>query len=191
MSDLILFHHVHGLTDGVLAFAERLREAGHRVTTPDLFDGVTFTTIETGVAYVAEAGMDDVIARGVAEAEPLTPDLVYAGFSLGALIAHKLAQTRPGARGALLYHHGDVPMTVFGDTWPEDVDTQIHINQHDEYLDKEVVDEFVSRVGETARVELFLYPGSTHLFTDSSLSDYEPESAELVLRRTLEFLEER
>lgn len=189
MSDLILFHHVHGLTDGVVAFAERLREAGHRVTTPDLFDGTTFPTIEAGVAFVAEAGMDEIIDRGTAEAERLSSDLVYAGFSLGALIAHKLAQTRAGARGALLYHHGDVPMTVFGETWPQGVDVQFHINEHDKYLDTDVVEEFVSLAGQAARVELFLYPGSTHLFTDSSLSDYEPASAELVLQRTLEFLE--
>jgi dienelactone hydrolase len=191
VSDLILFHHVHGLTDGVVAFAERLREAGHRVTVPDLFDGVTFPTIEAGVAYVARTGMDGIITRGVAEAERLATDLVYAGLSLGALIAHKLAQTRGGARGALLYHHGDVPMTVFGETWPEGVDVQIHINEHDEFLEEEVVEEFISLAGKAARAELFLYPGSAHLFTDSSLPDYEPESTELVVERTLEFLAER
>jgi dienelactone hydrolase len=39
MAEVGLFHHVQGLTPGVLAFADRLREAGHTVTAPDLFDG--------------------------------------------------------------------------------------------------------------------------------------------------------
>jgi dienelactone hydrolase len=36
MAEVVLFHHVQGLTDGVLAFAGELRAGGHTVHTPDL-----------------------------------------------------------------------------------------------------------------------------------------------------------
>jgi dienelactone hydrolase len=113
---------------------------------------------------------------------------VYAGFSLGALVAHMLAQTRPGAAGALLYHHGDVPITTFGPSWPRRVALQIHVNEHDPWCELGVVEEFVAVAGEHAPAELFVYPGTTHLFLDPGLEDFEQASAGLALERTLAFL---
>lgn len=188
MADLILFHHAQGLTNGVEAFAEQLRAAGHRVTLPDLYDGATLTTVEKGVAHAEHLGFDNIIAAGVAAADRLSERIVYAGFSLGALPAQKLAQTRPGALGALIYH-GDVPVTTFGEPWPTGVDLQVHLNEHDDWCELDVVRDLVEHVRARAHAELFIYPGSTHLFTDSSLPDYEPESAALVLQRTLDFLQ--
>ncbi|MGH8946503.1 MAG: hypothetical protein ACRDVL_10165 [Acidimicrobiia bacterium] len=109
MAELILFHHAQGLTNGIEAFADQLRSAGHRVTVPDLYDGATFGTVEEGVAHAEQLGFENILEDGVRMTEGLAKGMVYAGFSLGALVAHKLAQTRPGARGALLYHHGDCP----------------------------------------------------------------------------------
>ena len=51
--------------------------------------------------------------------------MVYAGFSLGVMPAQKLAQTRAGARGALLID-ACFPVTEFGDRWPEGVPVQVH-----------------------------------------------------------------
>src|SRR5664280_410012 len=102
MAEVLLFHHALGRTPGVVAFADELRLAGHTVHAPDLFDGRTFDTIDAGMAHVGEIGFREVIARGERAAEGLPSALVYAGFSLGVLPAQKLAQTRPGARGARL-----------------------------------------------------------------------------------------
>ena len=187
MTDLILFHHAHGLTRGVEAFADELRAAGHRVTVPDLFDGVTFTTVEEGVAHAERIGFDRIIDAGEASAEALPSGIVYAGFSLGALPAQKLAQTRPGALGALLYH-GGVPVSTFSPSWPAGVALQVHLNEHDPWGEPDVVDELVERASTTAVAQLFSYPGSTHLFADSSLPDHEPDSAALLMHRTLELL---
>lgn len=189
MTDIVLFHHAQGLTPGVQAFAYQLGAAGHTVTVPDLYDGATFETIEEGVAHAEKIGFEELIALGETAAGRLPEEIVHAGFSLGALIAHKLAQTRPGAIGAILYHHGDVPIDTFGDSWPAGVDLQIHINTQDEFCEMDVVEDFIERAGERATAELFTYPGSTHLFTDFSLPDYEADSAELVIQRTLDFLE--
>jgi len=188
IADILLFHHAQGLTNGIHAFAEVLRTAGHRVTVPDLYDGATFRTIEEGVGHADEIGFDSIIAAGIAAGAELPTNIVYAGFSLGALPAHKLAQTRQGALGALLYHHGDVPLTTFGESWPAGVDIQLHVNEFDEWCELEVVEEFAEQARSQAHADLFLYPGSHHLFTDSSLPDYESESADLTMERTLHFL---
>jgi esterase/lipase len=101
MAEVLLFHHAMGQTDGFHAFADELRHAGHTVHTPDLFDGRTFDSIEEGMAFAESLGFpDEIIARGERAAGDLPNDLVYAGFSLGVVPAQKLAQTRPGARGA-------------------------------------------------------------------------------------------
>lgn len=188
MANVILFHHVQGLTQGVADFADQLRRAGHDVTTPDLFQGATFSSIPEGFAYAQELGSRlDVEARSAVERQP--DQTVYAGFSLGAMLAHEFAQTLPGAQGALLYHHGDVPVDTFGDSWPEGVDIQIHVSEGDEFYEAPVVSEFIGTVSQTANANLFLYPGATHLFADSSLDGYDEESASKLLARTLEFLE--
>ena len=188
MAHVVLFHHALGLTDGVVAFADELRSRGHEVVTPDLYDGVTFDDLSKGVAHAEALGMMTIVDAGTAAAQGLSGGVVYAGFSLGGLAAHKLAQTEPEARGALLYHYGDVPPTMFADTWPEGVDVQFHVSEDDEYYEPDTVDEFVRAVNLSADAELFAYPGSTHLFTDDSLNEYDSEATRQVLNRSLVFL---
>ena len=184
MSDVILFHHAQGLIRGVQAFADELRAAGHRVTVPDLYEGATFSVLEDGVAHAERIGMDGIIDRGVAAAATLPAAIVYAGFSLGVLPAQKLAQTRPGALGALLYHEGLAPST-FGAAWPDQVALQVHVSEHDQWAELDVVQQLVK---DAADAELYLYPGSAHLFTDATLADYDEPAARLVLERSKEFL---
>jgi dienelactone hydrolase len=187
MTEIALYHHVQGLTDGVRAFADELRRAGHDVHTPDLFDGRTFETIEDGMAFAREAGFEALAGRGVAAAEAIRPDAVYAGFSFGVMIAQQLAQTRPGAGGALLMS-ACLPVSEFGDAWPDGVPVQVHGKEGDEFFaeDLEAARELAASTGEA---ELFLYPGEEHLFADSSLPAYDPEAAALLTERALAFLE--
>src|SRR5262245_55792016 len=116
MTEVLVYHHVQGLTDGVRSFADELRQAGYTVHTPDLFDGRTFDTIEEGMAFAREAGFGALAERGVAAAEEIDHDVVYAGFSFGVMAAQQLAQTQPGARGALLMC-ACLPASEFGDKW--------------------------------------------------------------------------
>ena len=125
MAEVLLFHHAQGQTAGFHAFADELRDAGHTVHTPDLYDGRTFPTLEEGIAYAGEVGFMEILERGVRTADELPSELVYAGFSLGVMPAQKLAQTRPGARGALLFY-SCIPTSEFGSSWPADVPVQIH-----------------------------------------------------------------
>ncbi|MEV0313109.1 dienelactone hydrolase family protein [Nonomuraea fuscirosea] len=189
MAAVALFHHVLGLTPGVIAFADDLRRAGHTVHTPDLFEGRTFGGIEEGMAYVQEVSFGTVIERGTRAAAALPAGLVYAGFSIGVLSAQKLAQTRSGARGALLYY-ACVPLTEFGDAWPDGVPVQVHGMDADPFFAGEGDLDFARQVVESAgQGELFLYPGDQHYFADPTLPSYDPDAAALLLSRTLAFLD--
>jgi dienelactone hydrolase len=124
MATVLLFHHAQGRTPGFLRFADDLRAAGHTVHAPDLYDGRTFGDLREGVACAEQVGFPEIIRRGSDAAKELPADIVYAGFSLGVLPAQALAQTRPGARGALLFH-ACVSPSEFGTSWPEAVPLQI------------------------------------------------------------------
>lgn len=186
MAEVLLYHHVQGLTDGVRAFADDLRRAGHTVHTPDLFGGRTFESIEEGFGFARETGLEAIQERGVAAADELGPGLVYGGFSFGVTIAQQLAQTRPGARGALLMY-SCIPVEEFADTWPEELPVQIHGKEGDEFFDEDLP--AARKLADSSKVaELFVYPGDEHLFADSSLDAYDPEASALLMQRVLAFL---
>lgn len=189
MADVLLFHHACGLTDGLRSFAARLADAGHVVHQPDLYDGVTFTSLEDGVAHAQALGFGALVERGVAAADGLPAGLVYAGFSLGGLPAQALAQNRPGARGALLVD-ACVPPSEVGGSWPDAVPLQVHGMDDDPFFAHEG-DLAAARdlVAGAADRELFVYPGDRHLFADASLPSYDADAAALLLERALAFLD--
>jgi dienelactone hydrolase len=186
VAEVLLFHHAQGQTPGFVAFADELRKAGHTVHAPDLYDGKTFASLEEGVGYAKEVGFGTILERGEQAATDLPSGLVYAGFSLGAMPAQKLAQTRPGAEGALLFSAA-FPASEFDGPWPEGVPLQIHMMEADEWAleDLPAARELVAAVD---GAELFLYPGDRHLFADSSLADYDEQAAAQVKDRVLAFL---
>jgi dienelactone hydrolase len=189
MAEVVLYHHAHGLTQGVEAFAAGLREAGHVVHVPDLYDGHAFGTLEEGLAYARETGFATLMERGVTAAGALGGSLVYAGFSLGVMPAQRLAQTRAGAKGALLFH-SCFPVSEFGDSWPASVPVQVHGMDADPFFAGDGdLDAARALVASAGRAELFLYPGKEHLFADSSLPSYDQAAASLLTRRTLDFLD--
>ncbi|MFE0653415.1 dienelactone hydrolase family protein [Streptomyces sp. NPDC059534] len=188
MAEVLLFHHCLGLTEGVAAFAGELRRAGHTVHTPDLYEGRTFEDLEAGVAHASEVGFDALVERGVRAAEELPEEIVYAGFSLGVLPAQKLAQTRPGALGALLIS-ACVPVNAFGAAWPDGVPAQVHGMDADPFfVDEGDVDAARALVADADDRRLFLYPGTSHLFAERGAPSYVPETAALCVERVLCFL---
>jgi dienelactone hydrolase len=191
MAEVILYHHVLGLTPGIVAFAERLRRAGHTVHTPDLFDGRTFDDTEEGMGFVEELGFGEVLERGEQAAVRLPAELVYAGFSLGVVPAQKLAQTRVGARGALFFH-SCLPVSEFSESWPKGLPVQVHAMDGDPFfVDEGDIDAAQALLDEAEAAEMFLYSGDQHLFADSSLSSYDAEATALLMERVLDFLADR
>ncbi len=190
MAEVLLFHHAQGLTPGIKAFADELRAAGHTVHVPDLFDGRTFGSIDEGMAHIRSIGFDELRARGLALGDDYPNELVYAGMSFGETIAQQLAQTRPGAKGALLFY-SCIPITgewAFG-PWPDGVPVQIHGAERDPiFMDEGDVDAAREIVEKLDDAELFLYPSDQHYFADGSLPSYDPEATQLLTKRVLDFL---
>jgi dienelactone hydrolase len=188
LAEILLFHHAQGQTRGFLAFADELRADGHVVHAPDLYDGETFSDLNEGVGYAQEVGFGTIQDRGLHAADGLPNELVYAGFSLGALPAQMLAQTRPDAKGALLFQAA-FPASEFGGSWPPGVPLQIHMMEDDEWAVEDLP--AARELAETIDgAELFLYPGDRHLFADSSLPDYDASAATLLKHRVLAFLKD-
>ena len=182
MAEVVLFHHALGLTDPVRRFADALRRAGHTVHTPDLYDGRTFHTIDEGMTYADELGGPmAIVDRARAAVASLPGEAVYIGFSLGVLPAQALAQTRPGARAAVLCYSA-VPLGEWGDnwpaSWPNGVRLQLHILDGDE--DFEIAQRLAATV---SGAELFVYPGGEHYF-----AEHDEEAAALLTERALDFL---
>jgi len=188
MAEVILYHHVLGLTPGIVAFADRLREAEHTVHTPDAFNGRTFGTLEEGLGFVRQIGFGEVAERGVRAANDLPEKVVYAGFSLGVVPAQRLAQTRAGALGALFFH-SCLPVSEFGSVWPQGLPVQIHAKEGDPFfVENGDIDAARALIAEADQAEMFLYAGNEHLFADSSLPTYDAKATDLLVQRVLDFL---
>ena len=190
MADVLLFHHIQGLTPGVVAFADDLRAGGHTVHTPDLYGGRTFDSIQDGAAFSRGDGAPDLDALADEAAAALPESVVYAGISSGVMQAQRLAQTRSGAAGAVLL---EACLPISGEwaigPWPDGVPVQIHGKDDDEFFahegDLDAARELVATVPDG---EVFTYPGDRHLFEDSSLPSYDAEAAALLKERVLAFL---
>ena len=190
MANVVIFHHIQGLTPGMRRMAETIRDAGHDVHAPDLHDGRVFESIEEGAAF-RQSGAAEVDVRADEAVAQLPEDLVYIGVSSGVMQAQRLAQTRSGARGAVLIE-STIPITgewAFG-AWPEGVPVQIHGADADEFFagegDIDAAREIVATVDDG---ELFIYPGDQHLFEDDSLPSYDAQATALLTERVLAFLE--
>jgi dienelactone hydrolase len=189
MATVLMFHHIQGLTPGMVRLADTIRAAGHTVHTPDLYEGRVFDTVQDGAAFQRTGTMDPA-ALADEEAAKLPHDLVYLGVSSGVMQAQRLAQRRSGARGAVLLESA-VPITgewSFGD-WPEGVPVQIHGADADEFFAGEGDIDAAREIVETVPdAELFVYPGNQHLFEDDSLPSYDAEATALLIERVLAFL---
>jgi dienelactone hydrolase len=194
MAEVVLLHSVLGLRPGVTSAADRLRAAGHTLHTPDYYDGEVFDDLDDGLRKEDALGYQEITRRAREAVAGLPAGLVFAGFSMGAVLAELLAASRPGARGAVLMH-GAVPVEGLGEfgveRWPEGVPVQVHYAAGDPWVEAE---EEVAPLGDAVRgagaaFEEHAYPGSGHLFADPDLPEYDRASSEAMWRRVLAFLD--
>jgi dienelactone hydrolase len=188
MVEVVLYHHAQGRTPGVVGWADELRRAGHTVHVPDLYEGRTFPDLDSGLAHAQDVGFATIVERGVAAADGLPDRLAYVGLSLGVMPAQMLAQTRPGAAGAVLVG-SCVPPSELGAPWPDGLPVQVHGMDADEvFVGEGDLDAARALTSSVAGGELFLYPGDRHLFVDASLPAHDPAATRLLTERTLGFL---
>ncbi|SCL27763.1 dienelactone hydrolase family protein [Micromonospora inyonensis] len=185
MRHILLFHSVYGLRPAVLAAADRLRAAGHRVVTPDLYEVPAVDTIEEGFALFGRIGTGTVLARARAAVADLPPDTVLAGLSMGAGVAGALLADRPASAGLLLLHGtGGSPEVVRAG-----LPVQLHIADPDAYDPPAEVDAWRRAMATAgAEVEVHRYPGTDHFFTDPDVPGYAPADADRLWDRVHAFL---
>lgn len=182
-----MFHSALGLRRAILSFAEELRSEGHQVHTPDLYEGSVYQEIEEGIAHRDRVGIPTLLELAQKAVEDLPADTVYIGYSLGAALAQSFAQNRRGALGAILMH-GVLPPAALGGAWPSAVSVQVHGAELDSWIDLTQAKNIVAEMAASASADLFLYPGSGHLFTDSDSVEFNKESTTLAHSRIREFL---
>ena len=74
---------------------------------------------------------------------------------------------------------GCLPVSEFGQAWPEGVPVQVHGKEADPFFDEDL-EAARALADSTDEAELFLYPGNEHLFADSSLPAYDAAAAALL-----------
>lgn len=83
--------------------------------------------------------------------------------------------------------HSCIPVTEYGESWPDSVPVQIHGKEGDEFFDEDLpAARELAKFASAA--ELFVYPGNQHLFTDASLEAFDAEASTLLLERVRTFL---
>ncbi|MBO2453537.1 dienelactone hydrolase family protein [Actinomadura barringtoniae] len=186
MARILLLHSTYGVRPAVRSAADRLRDAGHEVHVPDLYDGRVTGDVEEGRKIREEIGRDELLKRAVTAAAPLVDGgLVYAGFSLGAAVAQTLAFADEKARGLLLLHGtSDLPEDA-----STEIPVQLHVADPDTFEPVDWLNAwYLQMIRAGADVEVFRYGGAGHIFTDPDLPDYDAESADLTWTRSLAFL---
>lgn len=185
MATVILFHSVRGLRALEREGAERLRALGHRVVTPDLFDGQVAGSVDEGFALKDAIGWRTLCERAEAAVGGQPASAVIGGFSFGAAIASHLWEKRPETSGVLLLHS----IVGIPDNARDGVPVQLHLADPDIYEPAEDVAEWRAMAERSPiALEAFTYPGVGHLYTDASLPDYDAEAARLTWGRVERFL---
>ena len=189
MAIVAIFHAVLGVTPGLVDFASKLKRPGREVHVVDQYDGRVFDNYEEAGAYEEEVGFPDLMAKAIQGVADLPDGFVAIGFSNGAGMAEFVAANRPVS--GVVMASGALPLETIGITWPEGVPAQIHSTVDDPHRNEDGITSVKQAVEEAGgSIEVFDYPGSGHLFADSSRADeYQPAEAELMLSRIKDFLD--
>lgn len=184
MAEILLFHHALGLTDGLLAFTERLRAEGHTVHAPDCYAGATFDDVDDGVRFAQDIGHDALLEAAHSAARKHRSADVVMGCSLGAMQAQTLAQDRRRFRACLLAG-GALPPSALGSVWRHEVALQVHVADPDEWIEPSDVEALLYHA---PHARLYRYAGKGHLFMDRSSADYDADAADLFEERAAAWL---
>lgn len=185
VAEILIFHHAHGLTEGLDALSQRLRAQGHVVHTPDAYSGATFSRLDDGIAHAQRIGHDAIeeVARRAARTHRSAD--VTIGFSLGAFPAQLLAQELRRVRACALIG-GALPPRSLGGEWRHNVALQLHVAKPDEWVEESEIEELLEHA---AHAEVYRYPGRGHMFPDPTCADYDADAADSFEERLVEWLE--
>ena len=189
MTDIALFHSVLGVRQGIDDAADILREAGHRVTVVDQYEGRSFSDYAEASEFAEGTGYPTLMARALAAVADLPDGFATVGFSNGGGMATYVALHRPVSRVVLC--SGALPLDKIGaDAWPAEVPAQLHYMIEDPFKTGGSVESVMKSVNEAAAIaEYHQYPGRGHLFTDQSRPDeYDAAATASLWTAVLRFL---
>jgi carboxymethylenebutenolidase len=187
---VVVLHPWWGLNDDVIAYADRLADAGFAVLAPDMFDGKIATEPAEAEKLAGEGDkVADTIAFAAVDelANRLGPEakLAVLGFSFGAAYALWAPSERPRLAATVVYYGTYTDDFIKRSTAP----VLGHFAEDDPYESAEGVAELETALREAGRqVEFHVYPGTGHWFAEPSRDAYRPEAAELAFERTVAFL---
>lgn len=190
MATIAVFHSALGVREGVRDAARRLRDAGHDPHIVDYYgDERSFDDLTNAVDYVNEVGFPALMQAAIDAVADLPDGFAVLGFSNGSGVAEYVAIHRSVTKAVL--GSGTLPLAMMGaDTWPSRTAAQIHYAAHDPFRNEDWLESVIDSVRNSgAPLEVYTeYPGNGHLFTDSSLPDYDEANTELFWKRVTAFL---
>jgi carboxymethylenebutenolidase len=190
---VVVLHPWWGLNDDVIAYADRLADAGFAVEAPDMFSGRTATEPEEA-EQLAEAGdqvADGIVLAAVDDLAGVLGEgarLAILGFSFGAGYAIWAPSEKPRLAASVVYYGAYAGEFLKRSTAP----VLGHFAEDDPYTSEEEIralEEGYRAAGRDAIVHR--YPGTGHWFAEPSRDAYREDAAELAFRRTREFLADR
>lgn len=188
VTTVVLFHSALGLTRHVHDWAEAIRGDGHDVLVPDLFGGITFANVDDAVAFVDAEGMSHWIEVARLRLARLTGPRVYAGFSLGGVVAQALALTDSDASGLVSMHSAVDPVWFEVTSWPPQLTAQLHYAEADPWVEPEERQALMALAD--GACEVFEYAGAAHLFGFEGWHEYDSELSHRMFERVTEFVAE-
>jgi len=189
-SGVVVFHPWWGLNDDVLAYADRLADAGFSVLAPDLVRGRVAATIEDAERLVAGKDDDHADAVALAAVDRLAASagvqrVGLVGFSMGAAHAVWAPTQRPNVACTVVYYGTYTGAVLTRAKAP----VLGHFAETDPYEPDETVQAFERGLrGAGRKAEIHRYPGTGHWFAEPSRDAWQPDAANLAFERTAAFL---
>lgn len=188
---VVVLHAWWGLNDDVIAYANRLLDAGFAVLAPDMFRGQTATTPEDAerLSQEGDAGIAGDVAWAAIDrlAEALGPEAPIAvlGWSFGAAYAIWAPSVRDRATATVAYYG------TYTDSFIADATAPLigHFAEVDPFTSEEEIRELEEAFGKAGRdITTHRYPGTAHWFAEPSRPEYRAEAAGLAFDRTVDWL---
>jgi carboxymethylenebutenolidase len=188
---VVLLHAWWGLDDDVVAYADRLADAGFAVVAPDLFGGAVAQTVEEAERLAGSADDAAVEAFAVGAIDDLaerlgaSSKLGVVGYSYGAAMAISMPAQRDRLGPTVVYYGtytGSILARASGPVLG-------HFAESDPYETDDGVAEFEEGLRSAGRdATVHRYPGTGHWFAEPSKDAYRAEAADLAFERTVDFL---
>jgi dienelactone hydrolase len=191
MANVVIFHSILGLREGLFHLAEYLRLNGHTVFTTDLYDGRSFDEMDAAFEFFNGIGIPEMMSRSIRYCENYPSDACYIGFSNGGVSALLLAGTKEGAAGCILLHAAISIKDIGIEKWPAHVNVDVHYAEKDPWKEDEVyIQSFKDEIlASGSEFKYYEYPVEGHLFTDKLLPEYNEAATKVLYSIVLEYLE--